>query len=88
MSSITLGIHFDFDNRTGSSITITGSDCGGGYTNLTSAWVNRLNSTWNGCSAVTFYSGYDKTGTSLATGPSTTNLDGFRNIADSIAYAS
>lgn len=87
-SSLTLGIHFDGDNRSGSSISVTGSDCGGGHTNLSSSWINRINSTWNGCAVVAFFDGYDKTGGSLTTGYSTVNLDGFRNVANSVLYGS
>ncbi len=45
----TLGIHYDGYNGTGSSITIKGSSCSGGYWNATGWWRNRISSSYNGC---------------------------------------
>ncbi len=48
-SSFTLGVHFDGLNGTGSSISVVGSSCSGGYWNTGGAWANRISSSWNGC---------------------------------------
>ena len=87
-SSGPLGIHFDGFNVTGSSITVTGSDCGGGYINLSNAWVNRISSTYNLCPVVRFWDGYDKSGGFESTSPSQINLVPLNNAANSVQYAS
>lgn len=87
-SSFVLGTHYDGSNRTGASITVTGADCGGGYLNLSSTWVNRISSTSNGCGVVRFFDGFDKSGSSEQTGWATVNLGALNNAANSIQYAS
>lgn len=82
-----LGVHYDGSNRTGSTITVTGADCGGGYLNLSSGWINRISSTLNGCAAVRFYDGYDKGGSYQTTTPATVNLGALDNAANSVGYA-
>ncbi len=86
-SSMNIGIHFDGANRTGSSITVTGGECGGGYINLSASWVNRISSTLNGCPSVNFWNGFDKTGSYEQTGYSSENLGSLNNAANSIGYA-
>ncbi len=86
-ASVVLSTHFDGSNRTGSSLTIAGTECGGGYVNLSSAWVNRISSTSNGCSTVRFFDGFDKSGATEVTGLSTVNLGGLDNAANSVQYA-
>lgn len=49
LASFTLGIHYDGYNGTGSSITVVGSSCTGGYWNTGAAWANRISSSYNGC---------------------------------------
>lgn len=86
-ASGTLGVHYDGANRTGSSITVSGGDCNGGYVNLTSAWTNRISSTLNSCEAVNFWDGFDKTGGYEPTTTGTNNLSSMNNQANSIGYA-
>lgn len=86
-SSGMLGTHWDGANRSGASITVTGGECAGGYHNLSAAWSNRISSTWNGCPAVLFYDGYDKTGSHENTSAGSINLGSMNNAANSIAYA-
>lgn len=82
-ASSVLGVHYDGFNWTGASITVSGTTCGGGYTNLSSAWINRVSSTFNGCPTVRFFDGYDKTGSSeVAVG----NLGALNNRTNSIQY--
>jgi hypothetical protein len=82
-----IGIHYDGSNRTGSSITVVGSDCAGGYLNLSSDWINRISSTLNLCPVVRFFDGYDKSGSSETTYTSTVNLFSLNNASNSVQYA-
>ena len=84
----TIARHFAGSNRTGASITITGTDCGGGWLNLSSDWVNRISSTQNFCPVVRFFDGFDKSGASETTGTSTVNLGPLNNRANSVSYGS
>ena len=83
-----IGIHYDGFNTTGASITVTGSDCAGGYLNLSATWINRISSTINFCPVVRFFDGFDKSGASEATTPAQTNLSPLNNASNSIQYAS
>lgn len=60
MSSTTIGTHFD-GVFSGSFITVSGTTCGGGWLNLSAAWVNRISSTSSSC-LVRHYDGYNLTG--------------------------
>lgn len=86
-ANVVLGVHFEHQDRTGSSITISGSGCNGGYVNLSAAWINRISSTQNGCGSVTFFDGFGATGTSESTGAATVNLKALNDIANSVQYA-
>lgn len=88
LSSVTLGTHFANSNRGGSSISISGTACDGGYTNLSAAWVNRISSTQNNCSNTRFFDGVDKSGSQEATNLATVNLGALNDASDSILYAS
>ena len=48
-SSFTLGIHYDGYNGTGSSLSVVGSSCTGGYWNTPGWFDNRISSSYNGC---------------------------------------
>jgi hypothetical protein len=86
--SVELATHFDGLNQTGSSITVSGVLCDGGYVNLSSSWINRISSAINSCPNVNYYDGYDKTGTSQFTsGYGDKNLTTLNNAANSIGYA-
>ena len=80
-----LAVHYDGANFTGSSITVNGTTCGGGYTNLSWDWRNRISSSLNGCSVVRFYDGLNKAGANesmFASG----NLGWLNNKSDSVQY--
>jgi hypothetical protein len=84
-ASSVLAVHYDGPNFTGSSITVSGTTCGGGYTNLTTDWRNRISSSLNGCSVVRFFDGLNLTGANesqFASG----NLVFLNNRADSVRY--
>ncbi len=87
-SSFTLGIHFDGASGTGSSISITGSSCTGGYWNTGTAWANRISSSWNGCARLRHWDNPSKTGAYQDTfGAGTTdNLTTLNNKAESVSY--
>lgn len=84
--SFTIGVHYDGFNYTGSSFSVVGSDCTGGYLNLSSTWINRVSSTSNGCYRIAHYDGYNKTGASQSTYGFGGNLTTLNNDANSIAY--
>lgn len=82
----TIGIHFEHTNQGGASLTVTGIDCAGGYTNLTLLWRNRISSTVNGCPRIRHFEGLNKTGNAEDTTGSGGNLGPLDNRADSIQY--
>ncbi len=84
----TLGIHYDGYYGTGSSITIVGSSCTGGYWNASSWWKNRINSSYNGCYHLRHYDNPSKSGASFNTygGGQIDNLSWFANRTESVAY--
>ena len=87
-SSFMLGAHFDGFGYSGSSITVVGDDCLGGYINLSSDWDNRVSSTMNGCYRIRHYDGSDKTGASQTILGGGGNLSTLNNMANSIQYLS
>jgi hypothetical protein len=86
VTTFNLGVHFDGLNKTGSSFTVTGADCTGGWLNLSAAWINRVSSTANGCGHIWHFDGYNLTGSSQATTSSTWNLTSLNNLTNSIQY--
>lgn len=88
VSSFTLGTHFDGANGTGSSISIVGSACTGGYWNTGAAWANRISSSWNGCYRLRHHDGPAKTGSFGDTvGGGTHNVPAsINNKAESVSY--
>jgi hypothetical protein len=63
LSTFTLGIHFDGTNGSGSSISVVGSSCTGGWWNTGGTWANRISSSWNGCFRLRHYDLPNKSGT-------------------------
>jgi len=88
LSTFTLGTHFDGLNGTGSSISVVGSSCTGGYWNTGATWANRISSSWNGCYRVRHHDGPNKTGTYADTvGSGTHNLPSYMdNKTESVSY--
>lgn len=89
-STFTLGRHFDGFNGTGSSISIVGSSCTGGYWNTSSSWDNKISSSYNGCARLTHWDEPAKSGSFQHTyGAGTTdNLSFMNNKAESVSYHS
>jgi hypothetical protein len=84
--TFTIGTHYEYAGFGGSSMSVVGSDCTGGWLNVSAAWNNRISSTRHGCPRIRHHSGYDLTGssqTTLAPGGNLTTLD---NLTSSIQY--
>lgn len=89
-STFTLGKHYDGAGGTGSSITIVGGSCTGGYWNTPSSWDNRISSSYNGCAHLIHWDWPNKSGSSQSTyGSGTTdNLGYMNNRTESVSYHS
>ena len=55
-SSFVIGIHFTGSYGSGSSVTLTGTNCSGGYWNASYSWRNVISSSYNGCARLAHYS--------------------------------
>lgn len=90
-STFTLGIHFDGYSGTGSSITVVGSSCTGGYWNTPAWFDNKISSSYNGCARLKHYNYANASGYLTATtGAGTTdNLPySANNKTESVSYHS
>jgi hypothetical protein len=81
-----IGTHYDGASFSGASISVQGSDCYGGYINLTGWWANRVSSTINGCPVVNHYYWPNLGGSSEATTGFGGNLSSLNNLSESISY--
>lgn len=88
LRSFTLGIHYDGANGSGSSISVVGGSCTGGYWNTGLSWANRITSSWNGCHRLRHHDFPNKSGTFADTvGAGTHNLASFmNNKTESVSY--
>lgn len=88
LSTFTLGTHFEGLNGTGSSISVVGGDCTGGYWNTGLTWANRISSSWNGCYRLRHYDLPNKSGPWVdLVGSGTKNLPSImNNKTESVAY--
>jgi len=87
LSTFTLGIHYDGYNGTGSSRTVVGSSCSGGWWNAGS-FANKTSSSYHGCGKLVHYDYSNMQGARYTTtGAGTTkNLYGFNNRTNSVQY--
>lgn len=88
-SLFTLGIHYNGFNGSGSSITVVGSSCTGGWWNTPTWFDNKESSSYNGCGRLRHYDRPNKNGAGANTyGAGTTdNIPGYmNNRAESVAY--
>lgn len=89
-ATFTLGRHFDGANGSGSSISIVGSSCTGGFWNTGSGWANQISSSYNGCARLRHFDLANKAGSYEDTfgAGQTDNLIGMNNKTESVAYYS
>jgi hypothetical protein len=90
LSDFALGTHYDGFNGSGSSVTIWGSSCSGGWWNTSEGWDNRISSSWNGCYRLQHYDYANKGGTSQPTVGiyATHDLSTMDDRTESVAYLS
>jgi hypothetical protein len=86
-TTFTIGTHFDGASFTGSSFSVVGSNCSGGWLNLSSTWDNRVSSTLNGCPVITHYDGDNLSGAAEYTFGAGGNLINLNNKTNSIRYS-
>lgn len=88
VASFTLGVHFDGFNGSGSSISVVGSSCSGGYWNTGATWADRISSSWNGCYRLRHHvsSGGQGSGEDTYPAGSIHNLTWMNNLTRSISY--
>ena len=87
-ATFTLGIHYDYYNGAGTSKTVVGSSCSGGYWNTPSSFSNRISSSYNGCRTLVHYDDPGMGGSSATTvgAGQVHNLTWFNNRTESIRY--
>jgi len=85
-ATFTIGTHYDGAGFTGSSMSVVGSNCAGGWVNVASNWNNRISSTLNGCPRIRHYSGYSLTGSFESTLSPGGNLGPLNNQTSSLQY--
>lgn len=90
-SSFVIGIHFTNRNGGGSSVTLKGTSCSGGYWNASSSWRNVISSSYNGCARLKHFSELYVSGSryDTVTAGQTDNIYGsMDNSTKSISYHS
>ena len=85
-ATFTIGTHYEFANYGGSSMSVVGSSCSGGWLNTSAAWDNRISSTRNGCPNIRHYAGANLTGAFQSTLAPGANLTALNNLTSSIQY--
>lgn len=87
-ASRVLASHYSGKNGTGSSISIIGTRCSGGYWNATGGWRDTIESTRHSqCSRVRHYASYGRAGTyEMSVGPGIVNLVSMANRVESVSY--
>ena len=82
-----IGQHFDGQNLSGSSVSVVGDSCIGGWLNLPGSWINRISSTSNGCPTIRHYDGYNLVTPAASTFAPGGNLpSSLNNKTNSIQY--
>jgi hypothetical protein len=85
----TLAVHYDGANYTGSSFSVSGVDCLGGYINMSATWDNRVSSTFSTfCPRVRHWTGANTTGSYQDTLSSGNLSSPVNNAVSSIQYLS
>ena len=84
-----IGTHYDGAGFTGSSVTVWGADCTGGWLNLPSDWNDRISSTLHGCPRIKHHLHVGLSGSSQTTASPGGNLGStLNNETSSIQYLS
>jgi hypothetical protein len=88
LANFTIGIHYDYYNGGGSSISVSGSSCVGGWWNTPTWFDNRESSAFNGCYRLRHYDGPNKGGSFQSTTGvgDTDNLSTLDNRVESVSY--
>jgi hypothetical protein len=85
-ASFVIGYHYDGAGFSGASTTVMGTNCSGGWLNLSAAWNNRISSTKSGCPRIRHFNGANLTGSSETTLSPGGNLTALNNASTSIQY--
>jgi hypothetical protein len=85
-ATFTIGTHYDGTGFTGPSMSVVGSDCAGGWLNVSATWNNRISSTLNGCPRIRHFDGVNLSGNSQHTYSPGGNLTTLNNLTSSIQY--
>ncbi len=81
-----IGRHYDGPGLTGSSFTVVGSSCVGGWLNLPPEWINRVSSTLHGCPRIRHFDGYNLVSPNQMTIAPGGTLTTLNNRTNSIQY--
>jgi hypothetical protein len=81
-----IGVHYDGFGYTGSSLTVVGADCTGGWLNMPAGWSNRISSTMHGCPRIRHFDGYNLVSPEQTTLAPGANLLAMNNRTSSIQY--
>lgn len=85
-STFVIGIHYDGRYQTGASFSVVGSNCAGGYLNVSWSWNNRISSTTNGCPSILHFDGANLVGSYEVTYSPGGTLTFMDNRTTSIQY--
>ena len=87
-STFVIGAHYDGFAYGGSSLSVLGDDCLGGWLNVPAGWNNRISSTSHGCPQIRHFDGYYLVTPEQTTFPPGANLILLNNRTSSIQYLS
>jgi hypothetical protein len=81
-----IAVHYDGFNLTGSTLSIEGGSCSGGWLNLPASWQDRIESTSSGCTT-RHYRDLNLGGPHNTTWSPGGNLSTLANAASSVSYS-
>lgn len=82
-----IGTHYEHSNRNGSSFSVWGSSCIGGWLNVSPSWNDRISSTANGCYRISHWEDVGTSGARYDTYSPWGNIGGVMNDeTSSISY--
>jgi hypothetical protein len=80
-----IAVHYTGANFSGSTLSIQGGPCNGGWLNMPAGWENVVSSTWSICDT-THYDGYGLSGSSETLGVGGGNLGSLNDRTNSVRY--